>query len=119
MFSEVSSTTKKNLTMVTKLLKHRALEMVKGEKKKPPALPPRDQNLEDIDDSMYSGSMASEFEKRLVEKMYYNNTSPQYEEENVPLVESKNTHSYDSRHMGTGNFGNNLQISDDKSNKTR
>lgn len=49
--------------MVTRLLKNGALQLLKGEKKQPPQLPPRDQELDDINDSLYSGSLASDFEK--------------------------------------------------------
>jgi hypothetical protein len=120
-FSEVSSITKKNLSIVNRLLKNAGLQLLKGKKKQPPALPPRDSELDEISDSRYSGSAASEFERRLVEKMYLNNISSQYDEDSSSSVfDNKSAYSENSKKLGTGKFGNHMfNQEDQRSNATR
>ena len=81
------------------------LNIIKGENKKPPALPPRDNNLDDIEESIYSVSLASELERKLVEKMYYNNTASAQDNESNPYSDNKSIQSVESKQLGTGQFG--------------
>ena len=66
LFTEVSADTKKNLSLANKFLKHRVLAMLSQNKTEPPQLPPRDADLDGIDESLYSGSKASDYERNLV-----------------------------------------------------
>jgi hypothetical protein len=70
LFTEISSVTKKNIEMVVKLLKNGVFQSIKNAKKQAPKLPPRDPGLDEIDDDLYENSDTSNFEKKLVQKMY-------------------------------------------------
>ena len=80
MFTEISVDYKKNLGKVQRNIKNGAFQLLKGEKKTPPQLPPRDAEFDNISDSLYSISGGDELEQRLVKKMYYNNKNSNLEE---------------------------------------
>ena len=67
-------------------------------------MPPRD-NLEEVDESIYSVSLASELERKLVEKMYYNNTAGMLNNDSNPYTDNKSIQSFESKQIGTGQFG--------------
>ncbi|CAI2378007.1 unnamed protein product [Moneuplotes crassus] len=103
-FSEISVVTKKNLTMVIKMIKNGVFQFLKGEKEAP-QLPPRDSEFDKIDESLYSATNGSDYEKRLVERMYSNNKNS--EEISNSELDHYNLPSQESKKLRTGNFGDN------------
>lgn len=115
-FSEISVATKKNLPMVTKMIKNGVFQFSKGTKKAPPELPPRDSEFDQISDSVYSASNESEYEKKLVEKMYKNNKSVE-ELESSQIVNFADA-DQESNKLRTGNFGDNFVNQNTESKKS-
>ena len=98
MFTEISAVKQSNLGIVEKFLNNKVKQITRGFNSKPPELPPRDDDLSQIDSSIYKDSaVVSDLEKRLVEKMYLGNMNS-YDISTSNKIDS-------SRHMETGNFG--------------
>jgi len=98
--------------MVNRLLKNGALQLLKGLKNAPPQLPPRDTEIDEFSETLYENSHGSEYEKNLVEKMYYNNLSQRRETESSLVTDQKSPNSQNSKNLGTGNFGKDLYEND-------
>lgn len=91
--------------MVIKMIKNGVFQFLKGEKKKAPQLPPRDSEFDQIEESLYSASNGSDYEKRLVERMYTNNKNS--EDINNSEVDHYNPPTQETKKLRTGNFGDN------------